>query len=284
MLRFAFIFGSFFAGIVWSDVAVSQTGEGHDIPDFSGSWDRIGEHVEMFEEIPGFEGAGPMMADPRHPGGTVPGHRLPPVASLDNPILQPATLARLQAITEAELQGIPHVKDEGMCQPSGVPMLWNRTHADLQILQSPDQVTILNARDHQFRIIYLNVPHSEGFGHSWYGESVGHYEGGDTLVVDTIGQNDKTQVDRYGTPHSDKIHVTERITVSPDRRFLNVEFTVSDPVAFTMPWSGLARHTARSIDWEEEICAENNRYVGKVTVDGVITEDVPIPTDDTPDF
>jgi hypothetical protein len=51
-----------------------------------------------------------------------------------------------------------------------------------------------------------------------------------------------------------------------------------------MPWSGLARHASRSIEWDEEICAENNRYVGKVTVDGVITEDVPIPTDYTPDF
>ena len=225
-----------------------------------------------------------MLADPNHPGGTVPGHRLPPVASLDNPILKPETLARLQAITEAELQGMPHVKDEGMCQPSGVPMLWNRTHADLQILQTPTQVTILNARDRQIRIIYLNVPHSENPGHSWYGDSVGHYEGPHTLVVDTIGQNDKTQVDRCGTPHSDKIHVTERIRVSPDRRSLDVEFTVRDPEAFTMPWSALARHTSRAIEWDEEICAENNRYVGKVTLDEVIVEDVPIPTDDTPDF
>jgi hypothetical protein len=281
--RSALFLGAVFTGLVWSEPGVSQSG-GHDIPDFSGSWDRIGEHVEMFEAVPGFAGAGPMLADPRHPGGTVPGHILPPVASLDNPILQPETFARLQAITEAELQGMPHVKDEGMCQPSGVPMLWNRTHADVQILQTPEQVTILNARDHQYRIIYLNVPHSADPGHSWYGESVGHYEGAHTLVVDTIGQNDKTQVDRYGTPHSDKIHVVERIRVSPDRRLLDVEFTVSDPVAFTMPWSALARHSARSIEWEEEICAENNRYVGKVTVDGVITEDVPVPTDNTPDF
>ncbi len=284
MPKSALVLGIIFAGLVWSEQATSQPSGSQDIPNFSGSWDRIGEHVEMFEAIPGFEGAGPMLADPNHPGGTVPGHTLPPVASLDNPILKPETLARLQAITEAELQGMPHVKDEGMCQPSGIPMLWNRTHADLQILQTPDQVTIINARDHQIRIIYLNVPHSDDPGHSWYGDSVGHYEGSDTLVVDTLGQNDKTQVDRYGTPHSDKIQVTERIRVSPDRRFLDVEFTVNDPEAFTMPWSALARHAKRSIAWWEEICAENNRYVGKVTIDGVITEDVPIPTDDTPDF
>lgn len=284
MAKSTLVLGIIFGGFVWSGLAASQTSHSQDIPDFSGSWDRIGEHVEMFEEIPGFEGAGPMMADPRYPGGTAPGHRLPQVASLDNPILQPETLARLQAITDAELQGMPHVKDEGMCRPTGIPMEWNRTHAALRILQTPTQVTIINARDHQFRAIYLDVPHAEDPGHTWHGESVGHYEGGDTLVVDTIGQNGETQIDRYGTPHSDKIHVTERIRVSPDRQSLDVEIWVSDPVAFTMPWSALARHTSRYIEWEEEICAENNRYVGKVTIDGVITEDVPIPTDTTPDF
>lgn len=284
MAKSALVLGVFLGGFVWSGLAASQNSHSRDVPDFSGSWDRIGEHVEMYEEIPGFEGAGPMMADPRHPGGTVPGHRLPQVASLDNPILKPETLARLQAITDAELQDIPHIKDEGMCRPTGIPMEWNRTHAALRILQTPTQITIINARDHQFRVIYLDMPHSENPGHTWHGESVGHYEGGDTLVVDTIGQNDKTQIDRYGTPHSDKIHVTERIRVSPDRQSLDVEFTVNDPGAFTMPWSGLARHTSRYIEWEEEVCAENNRYVGRVTIDGVITEHVPTPTDTTPDF
>ena len=284
MPKSALLLGFFIGGLAWHVLAVAQTSSDQDIPDFSGGWDRIGEQVEMFEAIPGFEGAGPMLADPRYPGGTVPGHRMTPVASLDNPILKPETLAKLQLITNAEMQDIPHIKDEGMCQPSGIPMLWNRTHAALQILQTPTQVTILNARDHQIRIIYLNVPHSEDPGHSWYGDSVGHYEGGDTLVVDTIGQNDKTHVDRYGTTHSDKIHVMERIRVSPDRRSLEVQFTVNDPGAFTMPWSARARHASSSIDWDEEICAENNRYIGLVTVDGVITKDVPTAADYTPDF
>jgi hypothetical protein len=284
MCKSSLALGVFIGAFLWAPLADSQTNQTQNIPDFSGSWDRIGQHVEMYEEIPGYGGPGPLMADPRHPGGTVPGHRLPQVTSLDNPILKPATLARLQAITDAELQDIPHIKDEGMCRPTGIPMEWNRTHAALRILQTPTQVTIINARDHQFRTIYLNVPHSNDPGHTWHGESVGHYEGGDTLVVVTIGQNDKTQVDRYGTPHSEKIHVVERIRVSPDRQSLDVEVNVADPIAFNMPWSALARHTSRFIEWEEEICAENNRYVGQVTIDGVITEDVPTPTDDTPDF
>ena len=56
--------------------------------------------------------------------------------------------------------------------------------------------------------VYLDVPHSANPKPSWYGESVGHYEG-DTLVVDTIGFNDNTVTDIYRTPPSDKMHVVE---------------------------------------------------------------------------
>src|SRR6266850_390025 len=204
------------------------------IPDFSGGWERIGSLVETFEAIPGEKGPGPMLVDPLHPhgeGGS--GQQVQWVAKLDNPILKPETRARLKAITDAEIEGISHLKDEGLCLPSGVPMILNRRGGAVQILQTPARVTILNARDNQFRSIYLNVPHSKNPKPSWYGESVGHYENGDTLVVDTIAQNDKTQVDRFGTPHSDRIHVVERYRVSPDRRTLEVQFTVDDPGAFT---------------------------------------------------
>jgi hypothetical protein len=169
--------------------------------------------------------------------------------------------------------------------PSGVPMILNRRGGGpVQILQTPTQITMLNGRDSQMRRIHLNVPHSEDPGHTWYGESVGHYEGADTLVVDTIGQNDKTQIDRFGTSHSDRIHVVERYRLSPDRREMDVQFTVVDPGAFTMPWSGRARFRSRDGEWDEQICAENNRHIGEVTVWGQITTDVPTASDDTPDF
>jgi hypothetical protein len=157
-------------------------------------------------------------------------------------------------------------------------MIWNRRGGTIHILQTSTQVTILNARDHQVRFIHLNVPHSDNPEQSWYGESVGHYEGGNTLVVDTIGQNDKTQIDRFGTTHSDQIHVMERIHLSPDGRSLEVQFTVEDPGAFTMPWSARARHVNSTRDWDEQICAENNRFLGTEIVDDEITTFVPIPT------
>ncbi len=272
----------------WPGLAAAQASAGQEIPDFSGGWARIGEFVENFEAIQGYEGPGPMAIDPLHPhGDNTYGQALQWIAALDNPILKPETLAKLEVVTEAGLAGIPHVKDEGMCQPSGVPMLWNRrsTESDvIQILQTPGQVTILNARDHQVRIIYLDVSHSTDIGHSWYGESVGHYEGGNTLVVDTIRQNNKTQIDRFGTTHSDKVHVAERLILSPDGQILEVQFTVEDPVAFTVPWSARVRHENRPSDWDEQICAENNRHIGLVTIRGLRTTDVPTASDDTPDF
>jgi hypothetical protein len=66
--------------------------------------------------------------------------------------------------------------------------------------------------DQQIRHVYLDMPHSANPKASWYGESIGHYEG-DTLVVDTIGLNDKTFVDNYRTPHTEKLHVVERWTL-----------------------------------------------------------------------
>jgi hypothetical protein len=253
------------------------------VPNLSGGWGRIGDLVETYEKIPGSAAAGPMLVDPKHPH--VDGVGQPWwVASLDNPILKPDTLARLRVITEAEIEGIGHLKDEGMCLPSGVPMILNRRGAAVQILQAKDRVLILNARDQQTRTIYLDVPHSANPRPSWYGESVGHYEGGDTLVVDTIAQNDRTQIDRFGTTHSAQLHVMERYRISPDRKLLDVQFTVEDPVAFTTPWSARVRFAPSRQQWDEEVCAENNRFVGEVTIAGRITRDVPIPTALTPDF
>jgi hypothetical protein len=278
--------GVLLAGLaVWPLAAASQTADSHDRPDFSGGWARIGNLVETFEAIPGHAGAGPMLVDPLHPhieGST--GQEVQWVSQLDNPILKPETRAQLQVITEGELRGVSHLKDEGVCQPSGVPMLLNRRGGAIQFLQTSTKVTILNARDNQVRSIYLNVPHSKDPGHTWYGESVGHFEGTDTLVVDTIGQNDKTQVDRFGTPHSDRIHVVERYRLSSDRRTMEVQFTVEDPGAFTTPWSARVRFAASPIEWDEQICAENNRFIGSVTFGGKTITSVPIPTDDSPDF
>ena len=92
---------------------------------------------------------------------------------------------------------------------------------------------------------------------SWYGESVGHYEG-DTLVVDTIGLNDKTVVDVYRTPHTEKLHVVERWRMVDGGKAMEVIFTVDDPDAFYEPWTGMRRYRRVEQEAYEKICAENN--------------------------
>jgi hypothetical protein len=282
-LKPALLLGASVATLGWSVLAVAETGSPEKLPDFSGGWDRIGTLVETYEPIPGFAGAGPLLVDPRHPHVNASAD-LVWVPALDNPILKPETLAKLRPIVEAELKGIPHIKDEGHCEPSGVPGLLNVRGGTIELLQTPTQVTIIYAKDQQVRRVYLDVPHSANPGHSWYGESVGRYEGEDTLVVDTIGQNDKTQIDRFGTPHSDQIHVVERYRVASDHRTLEVQFTVDDPGAFTMPWSARVRFGARPARFDEQVCAENNRFVGLVFDGGNATTSVHTPTARKPDF
>ena len=122
----------------------------------------------------------------------------------------------------------------------------------------------------------LNEPVPENIRPSWYGYSVGHYEGNNTLVVETVGQNDKALVDRFGTPRSESIRVVERYTINPDRTELRVDFTVEDRETFTTPWSGSATYYRPSETFVERICAENNK-----DPNGGI---YPIPVAVTPDF
>jgi len=77
-------------------------------------------------------------------------------------------------------------------------------------------------------------------------------------VVDTIGLNDQAPIDHYGTPHSDAIHVIERYHITDGGRTLQVDFTVDDPMAFNMPWSGIAHYRRARAGYEEFVCAENN--------------------------
>jgi hypothetical protein len=119
----------------------------------------------------------------------------------------------------------------------------------------------------------MNVPHSANLKPTWYGESVGHYEG-DTLVIDTIGLSDKMVLDVYRTPHTDKLHVVERWRIIDGGKMMEATFTVEDPDAFYEPWSGMRRYRRAEREDAEMICAENNQHLF----------DYHIPVADKPDF
>jgi hypothetical protein len=147
------------------------------------------------------------------------------------------------------------------CRPAGVPTFMTYSRFEpIYFIQTPRQVTMMFAGDAQVRRVYLNVPHSENPKLSWYGESVGHYEG-DTLVVDTIAQNNKTFVDNYRTPHTEKLRVGERWKLVDDGKMLEVNIRVEDPDTYYEPWSALQRFRRVQLQMREEICAENNQHL-----------------------
>jgi hypothetical protein len=198
-------------------------------------------------------GAGPVVSRPGYPyvpngdesdfAGTNPTYR---VADLTNPILQPWVIAQMRRDNDEVIAGkIPFTARE-RCFPGGVPAwaIFRRVAPPMHFfVQTPEKVLLIWRGDNQVRHVYLNVPHSRNVKPSWYGESVGHYEG-DTLVVDTIGLNTKTFVDNYRTPHSEKLHVIERYRMIEGGKKLEVMIHVEDSGAFTTPWNAYSGSTA----------------------------------------
>ncbi len=235
--------------------------------------------------LPPPNGPGPVTFDKRHPyvdnptarrTGTRPTYR---VADLSNPILQPWAAEQMRKANEEVLAGKVPFRARESCYPGGVPgfLIYNLVFPN-RFLQTADQVTIINPGGPELRRVYLNVPHSAHVTPSWYGESVGHYEGGDTLVVDTIGITTKSFVDNYRTPHTAALHVVERFKLTGGGEMLEVLITVDDPGAFTMPWSAIQRfRQVQAGPMEEAICAENN-------VNPFNFATVPIPQAAKPDF
>jgi hypothetical protein len=216
-------------------------------PDFSPnpqvSWATIGQ---MFK--PPAKGAGPVQDDPAHPFITNDDFRLTgkqptfPVADVSNPILQPWVREVLRKRNENILAGKPGFPPRPSCWPRGVPaFLLEGAFQPVFFVQTEKEILWIAQFDQQIRHIYLDVPHSAHVKPSWFGESIGHFEG-DTLVVDTIGLNERTVIDEYLTPHTDKLHVVERIRMTDGGKGLEVNFHVEDPGAFTMPWDAVQRY------------------------------------------
>jgi hypothetical protein len=225
------------------------------------SWDRTIGWIGMgeFRAVPGH--VGPLSDDPKHPfvpngQGRQASYR---IADLNNPNLKPWVKEAMRKDNDEVLAGKIAFTPSQSCMPSGVPGFdaLGGNQNPYWFLQSPKEVAIMRAADSQVRRIYLDVPHTSNPKPSWYGESVGHYEG-DTLVVDTIGLDKRTYVDNYRTPHSEKLHVVERWHMINDRQVMELTFTVEDPDTYYEPWTGTRRFRRVARDFEEEICAENN--------------------------
>jgi hypothetical protein len=182
----------------------------------------------------------------------------------------------------------------------------------MEMLQQPNSITFLYVFDHEVRYVRLNQTHPAQLTPSWFGDSVGHYEG-DTLVIDTVGikTGPYTMVDQFGTPHTEGLHVIERYRlipfeaakqalergakenasfigndsgVRPDlnskAKHLELDFTVEDEGAFTTPWSATVIYRPGMNGWSssefpEAVCAENPHELARQAA---------VPTADKPDF
>ena len=206
-------------------------------------------------------GPGPVTWDPAHRyyGN---GEDHPPtarVADLSNPILKPWVRDELKKVNDDALAGKVQYTPIARCRPAGVPGAILLRLNPMFIVQTPKLVTFLYQSDHQVRRIYMNQPHSAKVTPSYFGESVGHYEG-DTLVVDTIGITTKVATDYYNTPHTDQLHVVERYHLIDGGQTLEVNFTVDDPGAFNMPWSASQRYKKIDQPMREIVCAEGEAF------------------------
>ena len=146
---------------------------------------------------------------------------------------------------------------EANCLPTGIPRI---APYPWRIIQTPTHIFFLfEGNIHSYRQIFMSVSkHPDDLDPTWYGHSIGHWEG-DTLVVDTIGFNDKFWFDFVGHPHTEKLHTIERYTRKDLGTLVN-EVTIDDPGAYSKPFT--VTFTARLLPGEElmeYICQENEQ-------------------------
>lgn len=269
-------------------------------PDFSGVWHR------WFRPGLGLPASGPGPVTNRSRFNGVSDYNQL-VGDYTNPILKPQAAEIVKKHGELSLSGVTYPTPSNQCWPSGVPyVFWN---FGMQMLQQPNKITILYLHDQEVRQVRMNQAHPARVIPSWYGDSVGHYEG-DALVIDTVGVKfgPFAMLDMYGTPYTQALHVVERyrlvdyetakIAIEREERtnaryppginavdfdpnykgkHLQLDITVEDGGVFTTPWSAVVIYGRPLGEWVEHVCAENTReyYNGRNSA---------IPTADKPDF
>jgi hypothetical protein len=252
-------------------VAQDKTSPPNFSPNPTVGWIGVGG----IQPVPGT--VSPLVQDPRYPfvpngTGRQPTYR---IADLSNRNLKPWAKEIMKKDNDEVLAGKIAFTSGSSCTLAGVPafLTLGGNQNPYRFIQTAKEVRILRDADSQVRRVYLDVPHSANPTPSWYGESVGHYEG-DTLVIDTIGLNTRTFVDYYRTPHSEKLHVVERWRMVEDGKAMEVVFQVDDPDTYYEPWTGMRRFRRVEREFVEQICAEGNLNVF----------DYKIPAANKPDF
>ena len=227
----------------------------------------LADGADWMDPPPGTPGHGRIANDPDHPflgnveairSGRQPTLR---IGNAKDPVLKPWAAKAMADSNEEALSGridVPFAA-QARCWPGGVPGQLLYPAEPFYFIQTPKEVWMIWQRDHMVRRVYLTDKHSTNLKPQAFGESIGHYEGNDTLVVDTIGlATHNNYIDNWRTPHTEKEHAIERFTISPDGKTLTALVTVEDPDTFNEPihmkqtW-----HKVRN-PLSETVCAESN--------------------------
>jgi len=280
---------------------------GKAVPDFSGIW--------AHPWLPGFEAlpSGPtaLVNLSRTPEGRSIQTRL--VGDYNNPILKPEAAETVRKFGDQSKAYFGFHNPRNQCWPNGLPFVLSSNGQ--QIFDRGDHLTIIYRVDHQVRTVRMNASHPANVKPSYFGDSIGHYEG-DILVIDTVGikPGPFAMIDWFGTPQTTGLHVVERyrlinyeeakegverankdnvlpqfnnppvVDFNSRGKWLRLLFTVDDPNVFTTAWSAtvtfgpaLQSDAPGGTVWPEDVCGENPNKYGT-------EEDVKLPTATVPDF
>jgi hypothetical protein len=275
----------------------APSGSSSAVPDFTAFW--------RHQSLPGLEplASGPTSVTNRSRRNGVSDYNSL-VGDYTNPIFKPEASEIVKRYGDISLAGVTYGNPANQCWPEPVPFIYKSF--GLQILQQGDHITMIYDADHQVRHVRMNQPHPAKLTPSWYGDSVGHYEG-DTLVIDTVGvKTDRkyAMIDLFGTPYSKSLHIVERYRLreyddvkdaiernkkenwlmngdvfSKHRgKFLQLHLTIEDEGVFTTPWTSTLTYVPGPEVLGEAVCADNVRqyYYDR--------SDTDVPRTEKPDF
>src|ERR1700676_1694154 len=201
------------------------------VPDFSGPWSVVG---------------GSPSWDPSDPRGGKP----------DELPRTPWAVARFKAArppfgANATFDAVNDPVQK-YCDPPGITRLYAYPW-QFALIQTPGVVYILYEFTGLWRPIWLDREHPKSPDSAWMGDSIGKYEG-DVLVIDTVSLNEKTWIDQVGHPHSDALHLIERLR-RVDQDTLEVSVTFDDPKAYTNAFTGKRTFKRSSSPMEVTVCS-----------------------------
>lgn len=204
----------------------------------------------------------PMVAQP---GGQVPDLRgvyqsIPDRMTLPGGLKNVGAPAAIELLPEAARQtrNVDLKRDPWkICQPVGPFRMMAKEHTKIELVQVSTMIVMLfeDLSHGMMRNIYLKRGHPTRLEETWLGDSVGRWEG-DTLVVDTVGFNDKTWLNEEGAQHSDALHLTERIHPVLRGQYLEYRMTAVDPRVLAKPYSYTRYYRRLDTEVMDDVCQD----------------------------